>query len=69
MDDKTKEELKKAGSHAWHGAEDVAEVLGHGAAGAVKGVADGVETASEQTKERGRAADHAGDDTGSHDQA
>lgn len=52
MDDKDKETLKKAGGHAWHGVEDVADVVGHGVTGAVKGVADGVEAASASTKTR-----------------
>jgi len=47
-----KETLKNAGKHLWHGVEDAADVIGHGAAGAVLGVADGVETASDATKTR-----------------
>ena len=35
-----------------HGVEDVADVLGHGIGGAVKGLADGVEAASAQTDVR-----------------
>lgn len=52
MDDKAKKDLGKAGKHALHGLEDTADVIGHGVAGAVKGVADGVETASADTKTR-----------------
>jgi hypothetical protein len=59
MDEKTKatgEKAKKAvkdgAKHVWHGVEDAADVVGHGAAGAVLGVADGVETASDATKIR-----------------
>lgn len=44
--------LKDAGEHVLHGAEDVADVLGHGIGGAVKGLADGVEAASAQTDVR-----------------
>lgn len=46
MDKKTKKDLADTGAHALHGVEDVADVLGHGVAGAVKGMADGVEAAS-----------------------
>lgn len=52
MDDKTKKNLQDGGKHILHGVEDVAEVIGHGAAGAVKGVADGVESDSAETKTR-----------------
>jgi hypothetical protein len=44
--------LKDAGDHVLHGVEDVADVLGHGIGGAVKGLADGVESASAQTEVR-----------------
>jgi hypothetical protein len=52
MNEEQKNEAKKSGMHVLHGLEDAAEVIGHGAAGAVKGVADGVESASAQTKTR-----------------
>lgn len=52
MDEATKNRLKDLGEHAAHAAEDAVDVVGHGAAGAVKGVADGVESASAQTQER-----------------
>lgn len=52
MNEKNQEELKSIGKHALHGAEDVADVLAHGVGGAVKGVADGVESASADTKTR-----------------
>lgn len=52
MDEKTKKELQGLGEHAAHGAEDALDVVAHGAAGAVKGIADGVESASAQTQER-----------------
>lgn len=52
MNEKNQEELKSIGKHALHGAEDVADVLAHGVGGAVKGVADGVESASANTKTR-----------------
>jgi len=47
-----KDEAKKSAVHVLHGLEDVVNVAAHGAAGAVKGVADGVESASAQTKTR-----------------
>lgn len=52
VDEKQKKDLKGFGEHALHAAEDAADVIGHGAAGAVKGVADGVESASAETKVR-----------------
>ena len=52
MNEKNQEEFKSIGKHALHGAEDVADVLAHGVGGAVKGVADGVESASANTKTR-----------------
>jgi hypothetical protein len=52
MDEKQKHDLKDVGEHALHAVEDAADVVAHGAAGAVKGVADGVESASAQTKVR-----------------
>jgi hypothetical protein len=51
-EDKVETSVKDAGKHVWHGVEDAADVVGHGAAGAVLGVADGVETASDATKIR-----------------
>lgn len=50
--DKAKKAVKDGAKHVWHGVEDAADVVGHGAAGAVLGVADGVETASDATKIR-----------------
>ena len=44
--------VEEVGEHGVHGLEDIADVLVHGAAGAVKGVADGVESASAQTQAR-----------------
>jgi hypothetical protein len=52
MDEATKSKLKNLGDHAAHAVEDAADVVGHGAAGAVEGIADGVESASAQTKAR-----------------
>lgn len=52
MNEEQKDEAKKTGKHLLHGLEDAADVIAHGAAGAVKGVADGVESASAQTKSR-----------------
>ena len=52
MDEKSKKELKDGGEHLLHGLEDAATVIGHTAAGVVKGVADGVESASNATQER-----------------
>ena len=52
MDEKTDKNLKDGGQHLLHGLEDAADVVGHGIAGAVKGVADGVESASAATKQR-----------------
>jgi hypothetical protein len=51
-EDKAKEKIKNGAKHVWHGVEDAADVVGHGAAGAVLGVADGVQTASDATKIR-----------------
>jgi len=48
---------KKVGEHLLHGVEDAAEVAGHGVAGAVKGLADGVESASAATKARNADSD------------
>lgn len=55
--DKSKKDLDSLGHHALHGLEDSVEILGHGVAGAVKGIADGVEAASAQTKAREDEAD------------
>lgn len=52
MDEKAKKDLEDAGDHTVHGIEDVADVVGHGIAGAVKGLADGVESASADTEVR-----------------
>ena len=52
MNEKQKEQAKDAGKHVLHGLEDAIDVVAHGAAGAVKGVADGVESASASTKTR-----------------
>lgn len=52
MNEEQKDEAKKSGMHVLHGLEDAANVIAHGAAGAVKGVADGVESASAQTETR-----------------
>ena len=52
MTEENKDATKEIGQHLLHGVEDVADVAGHGVAGAVKGVADGVESASSATKTR-----------------
>ena len=52
MDEHQKKAVQDGGKHLLHGLEDVVDVVGHGAAGAVKGVADGVESASAETKTR-----------------
>lgn len=52
MDQKTKKDLQDGGEHLLHGIEDAADVVGHGLTGAVKGVADGVESASAETEAR-----------------
>ena len=52
MDEKSKKDLKDGGEHLLHGLEDVVEVVGHGVAGTVKGVADGVESVSANTQTR-----------------
>ena len=52
MDEKTKKDLQDGGEHLLHGLEDAADVVGHGVTGTVKGVADGVESASAETKTR-----------------
>lgn len=52
MDEHSKEQLKELGKHTLHGLEDAAEIVGHGATGAIKGVADGVESASAQSDAR-----------------
>ncbi len=57
MDEKTKKDLQDAGDHTVHGIEDVADVIGHGIGGAVKGLADGVESASADTQVRKDDAD------------
>lgn len=50
--EKPKNHLEDLGEHTLHGAEDVADVIGHGVGGTVKGLADGVEAASAETKVR-----------------
>ena len=45
-------DVEDAGKHVAHGVEDVADVIGHGLGGAVKGLADGVESASAETQVR-----------------
>ena len=52
MDEKSKKDLKDGGQHLLHGLEDVADVVGHGVTGTVKGGADGVESASADSKTR-----------------
>jgi hypothetical protein len=52
MDEQTKDNLEKGAEHLLHAVEDAADVVGHTAAGAVKGAADGVEGASAATKAR-----------------
>jgi hypothetical protein len=52
VNEEQKGEAKKSGMHVLHGLEDVVDVAAHGAEGAFKGVADGVESASAQTKTR-----------------
>ena len=52
MDEKQKKAVKDGGEHVLHAVEDVADVAGHAVTGAVKGVADGVESASADTKTR-----------------
>jgi hypothetical protein len=52
MDEASKKQLKDVGTHALHGVEDAADVIGHGLGGAVKGVADGVESVSATTQTR-----------------
>ncbi len=52
MNEKQKSTLKNLGEHALHGAEDVVNVAGHGIGGAVKGVADGVESVSSDSEVR-----------------
>ena len=52
MDEKSRKDLKDGGQHLLHGLEDVADVVGHGVTGTVKGVADGVESASADSKTR-----------------
>lgn len=52
VDEKTKKDLGDAVKHVGHGIEDIADVAAHGVGGAVKGLADGVESASAETKVR-----------------
>ena len=57
VNEKTKKDLEDAGKHTAHGIEDVADVVGHGVGGAVKGLADGVEAASADSQARKEDAD------------
>jgi hypothetical protein len=52
VDEVSKDHMKDLGAHALHGVEDAADVIGHGLGGAVKGVADGVESVSATTQTR-----------------
>jgi hypothetical protein len=52
VSDKPKNDLEELGEHTLHGVEDVADVIGHGVGGTVKGLADGVEAASADTEVR-----------------
>lgn len=52
MDEKQGKAFEDGGEHVLHAVEDVADVAGHAVTGAVKGVADGVESASAQTEVR-----------------
>jgi hypothetical protein len=52
VSEKPKNDLKDLGDHTMHGVEDVADVVGHGIGGTVKGLADGVEAASAETQVR-----------------
>jgi len=54
---KTEKDLEAAGEHTAHGVEDVVDVVGHGIGGAVKGLADGVESAAAQTQVREHDSD------------
>lgn len=56
MKEANQEHLKDLGEHTLHGVEDAADVIGHGLGGAVKGVADGVESVSSTTQERKAAS-------------
>ena len=50
MDESTTDEFKSLGKHALHGAEDTIDVVGHGLAGTVKGVADGVTSVPDRSE-------------------
>ncbi len=52
MNEDQKANLKNLSEHALHGVEDAADVVGHGLGGAVKGVADGVESVSTTSQTR-----------------
>lgn len=52
MNEDQKATLKNLSEHALHGVEDAADVVGHGVGGAVKGVADGVESVSANSDTR-----------------
>lgn len=51
MNESTKEELKSMGKHVLHGAEETLDVVGHGLAGPAKGVADGVKSVPDRSKD------------------
>ena len=57
MGEKTEKDIEAAGEHAAHGIEDVVDVVGHGLGGTVKGLADGVESASAETETRKEDSD------------
>jgi hypothetical protein len=57
MDQAKNDEAKDAGTHLLHGVEDIGDVLGHGVAGTVKGVADGVESISAENAKRKTKSD------------
>jgi hypothetical protein len=52
MNEENKDDAKVIGEHLLHGVEDAVDVAGHGVTGAVKGLADGVESASAASKTR-----------------
>ncbi len=52
MNEEQKAQLESLSKHALHGVEDAANVVGHGLGGAVKGVADGVESVSTTSQTR-----------------
>jgi Ca2+-dependent lipid-binding protein len=52
VNEEQKAQLESLSKHALHGVEDAANVVGHGLGGAVKGVADGVESVSTTSQTR-----------------